>query len=132
MWLIAAASLFMVHGAPHDMPRASAFLAKEDGRYRLVDRYSVLDLWTARTVLGRWYDDDFRVFTLSELKAEVPPLGDETKTREDYEAGLTAIERRDEAARFRAAEMLSPVELDGKFVHPRQPVRGYQIGRAHV
>ena len=126
MWLIAAASLFMVHGAPLDMPRASAFLAKEDGRYRLVDRYSVLDLWTARTVLGRWYDDDFRVFTLSELKAEVPPLGDETKTREDYEAGLTAIERRDEAARFRAAEMLSPVELDGKFVHPRQPVRGYQ------
>ena len=126
MWLLAAASLFMVHGAPLDMPRATAFLAREDGQYRLVDRYSVLDLWTARTVLGRWYDDDFRVFTLSELKDEVPPLGDETKTREDYESGITAIERRDDEARFRTVEMLSPVEPTKKFAHPRQPVRGYK------
>jgi hypothetical protein len=126
MWLLAAASLFMVHGAPLDMPRASAFLAKEDGKYRLVDRYSVFDLWTARAVQGRWYDDDFRIFTLSALKTEVPPLGDERKTREAYGEGVKPIGRRDEEARLLAIEALSPVEMSEEYARPRQPVRGYK------
>ena len=77
-----AASLFFTNPAPLDMPRAEAYFVRENGRRRLEDRFDRLDMWTSRTVTGRWFDDDGRVFTLATL-AVMPPSagGDSTVTR---------------------------------------------------
>ena len=89
--LILAASLFFAHPTPLDMPRAEAYLVKEGGLRRLEDRFNRLDLWTSRTVTGRWADDDGRVFTLAVLSAMPPSVaGDATVTRVGYEAETAA------------------------------------------
>lgn len=126
MLFLAAASLFMVHGAPLEMPRADAYLGKRGDVYRLIDRYDTGDLWTARTVLGRWYDDDFRVFTLSELTLKAPPFAGETKTREDYYEGAAKPEKRDEDALLEALKAISPVEIAEKYARPHGKIRGYR------
>lgn len=126
MLLVAAASLFMVHGAPLDMPRATAFLGRRGDEYRLIDRYATEDLWTSRAVLGRWYDDDLRVFTLARLDYLLPDSPDEVKTREDYGEALARLEYKDEAALLAAIKFLAPAELAEDYVKPRQAIRGFR------
>lgn len=85
--LLLALSLFLTDPAPVDMPRAEAFLVRENGALRLEDRYDRLDLWVTQAVLGRWADDAGRVFMLSRLDARPPLAGQaETLTRVDYAA----------------------------------------------
>lgn len=124
--LLLAASLFFTEPAPLEMPRAEGYLVKEDGRYRLEDRYSKADLWTSRTVLGRWIDEDGRVFTLAHL-ATLPPMADlaVTETRTAYGERTASLPKKDKRHLIEAMKSLSPVELAEKGAPPRQLPRGY-------
>lgn len=133
--LLLAASLFFTAPAPLEMPRAEAHLVTEGSRRRLEDRFNRLDLWTSRTVDGRWLDDDGRVFTLSRL-AFHPPSVDAggSATRTAYSAEAVAFDRRKAVARdggthavaFRSAiSLLSPFLPSERGVPPRQMPRGY-------
>lgn len=122
----AAALLTGMAGAPLDMPRAEAFLAKRGGEMRLVDKYSTLDLWVSQTVLGRWYDDEGRIAVWSELKNELPPLTGEVQTRTEYEQGLKPLSLKDEESLAAAIAALAPVEIAAEFTRPRQKPRGFK------
>ena len=132
--LVLAVSLFFTNPAPLDMPRASAYLVREDGRRRLEDRFNRLDLWTSRTVTGCWIDDDGRTFTLATL-AFLPPasVDDAPVTRTAYDAASVRFDRRKaveksgvQAEAFRCAiRLLSPFEPTVRGVPPRQMCRGY-------
>ena len=129
-----AASLFFTNPAPLDMPRAEAYFVRENGRRRLEDRFDRLDMWTSRTVTGRWFDDDGRVFTLATLAVMPPSVGgDSTVTRVGYNAETARFDKRKaiaksgpQAVAFRSAiELLSPVEPVERGIPPRQMCRGY-------
>jgi len=125
MTLVLAASLFFTNPAPLDMPRADAYLVKEDGRYRLEDRYDTLDLWQSRAVLGRWEDDDGRVFTLSRLDVAPPPFAvAESLTRADYTASRIPLGRKDDLRRPIA--LLTSASLAETPRRPRQLARGFR------
>jgi len=124
MTLLLAASLFFTTPAPLDMPRAEAYLVKERGVSRLEDRYDTLDLWTSRAVIGRWIDDDFRVFTLSKLDVLPPSLSDDTATRSQYEPTRVDADRRNAGHLAIMVNCLSPVEPCDKPASPRQIPRG--------
>ena len=125
MTLLLAASLFFTTPAPLDMPRAEAYLVKaRDGSRRLEDRYDTLDLWTGRTVIGRWIDDDFRVFVLSRLDVLPPALSGGKVTRSQYEHETVVADSRNDEQLFAMIYCLSPVEPDAEFTRPRQRPRG--------
>lgn len=126
MWLFAAAFLSGMSAAPLDMPRATAFLAQRGPELRLVDKYSAADLWTARTVLGRWYDDNGRVFVWSRLAFELPPVNGDIQTREEYEASLAALAVKDFPHLENAIAALSPVEIQSDYARPHQKPRGFK------
>lgn len=112
--------------APLDMPKAEAYLVKERGEFRLEDRYNRLDLWTLQAVIGRWIDDDGRVFTLSRLDFEPPAVdANGCVTRAVYVAGRTAVDKRDGKKLRRAIAALSPAELPEKETPPRRLPRGF-------
>ena len=125
MFLLAAASLFFTTPAPLDMPRAEAYLvsSSKSGKQRLEDRYDTLDLWTCRAVIGRWIDDDFRVFALSRLADLPPALSGERATRVKYETEIVPADRRDAAQLSAMVNCLSPVEPAAEFARPRQTPR---------
>lgn len=132
--LLLAASLFFTNPAPLDMPRAEAYLVKEDGRRRLEDRFVRLDLWTSRAVVGCWMDDDGRFFTLARLSVMPPSVGgDATVTRVGYSSENALFDKKKavagsgpQAEAFRAAiALLSPVRPAERGVPPRQMSRGY-------
>lgn len=126
MWLLAA-SLFFSNPAPLDMPRAEAYFVKEDGCLRLEDRFNKGDLWITRSVLGRWLDDDGRVFTLCRLDTLPPAVETEaTVTRMDYLAGAAPLEPKNLRGLRRAVEVLSPCELPEACASPRQVIRGFK------
>lgn len=121
--LLLALSLFFTEPAPLDMPQAEAYLVKEDGTFRLEDRYDVFDLWMARTVLGRWEDEDGRQFVLSRLEVKPPfEWTDRVKTRVGYAGSCSDFGPKDELGR--AVALLSPVEIAEEPRHPRQTSRG--------
>ena len=125
MTLLVAVSLFFTTPAPLDMPRAEAYLVtKKGGLRQLEDRYDTLDLWTSRTVAGRWIDDDFRVFVLSRLDMLPPALSDASSTRADYETQLVAADRRNPDHLAAMVNCLSPVDPAAEPVRPRQMPRG--------
>ena len=72
--MLLAASLFFLHPLPLEMPKAQAYLVKEEGRMMLEDRYDTLDLWTSQAVVGRWEDDDGRENPFSRSHFLLPPL----------------------------------------------------------
>lgn len=124
MVLLLTASLFLARPAPLDMPRATAFLVKENGSMRLEDRYDVLDLWTSQTVLGRWEDDDGRVFSLSRLDVVPPLVSDSVKTRAAYAATKVMPEKKETKVRDLSISMLSPCEVTDEPRRPHVGVRG--------
>jgi len=125
-------SQFFAEPAPLEMPRAEAYLVTQDGRIRLEDRYDRLDLWISQTVVGRWTDEDGRVFLLADLDVE-PPSGSpsSTLTRTDYAAQCTPLPRlranREIPRSFRrAVEILAGCPLtDDKPRRSRQLPHGY-------
>lgn len=119
-------SLFLTNPAPLEMPRAEAYLVRADGQSRLEDRFSRLDLWTSRTVEGRWVDDDGRVFTLATLSVRPPAIAAEaTVTRAAYVASCVAIDRKRRAQVRDAIARLSPVEPTEDPTPPRRLPRGF-------
>ena len=74
----------------------------------LEDRYDKTDLWVSQSVLGRWLDDEGRVFMLSRLDVE-PPSADEHAhvTRSGYVGERVPMKRirvnREPPAAFRQA-----------------------------
>lgn len=125
MTFFLAASLFFTTPAPLDMPRAEAYLVKEaDGTRRLEDRYHVFDLWLSRAVLGRWIDDDFRVFTLSRLDVLPPALSGGTATRVGYASQRVVADRKNDTHLARMIDALSPVQPSAEYELPRYLPRG--------
>ena len=125
MTILLAASIFFTTPAPLDMPRAEAFLVtSSDGSRRLEDRYDTFDLWIGRTVIGRWIDDNFRVFVLSRLGALPPALTGENATRAKYETEIVAADIRNDEQLAVMVNCLSPVEPATEFTRLRQTPRG--------
>ena len=127
------ASLFFTSPAPLDMPRAEAYLVTEDGRKRLEDRYDRLDLWTSQSVIGRWIDDEDRVFTLATLAVAPPEVdGHEVLTRVDYAAARMQMPRirangKRPLAFRKAISLLAPCALcEDVPRRPRQLPHGYR------
>lgn len=131
--LLLFASLFFTTPAPLEMPRAEAYLVSDGSAKRLEDRFLRVDLWTARTVVGRWLDDDGRVFTLSRLETHPPAVSAEgTVTRSAYASETVRFDARKvlkdgaHAAAFKdAVRRLSPVDAVGDGVPPRQLPRRF-------
>lgn len=110
--LLVAASLLFVHPAPLEMPRAEAYLVSEtNGLRRLEDRYDVIDLWTSRTVLGRWEDEDGRCFTLANLSTTPPKFSETTVTRERYGTTEAPLGRKELVLVREAAQLLTAFPL---------------------
>lgn len=125
--LLLAVSLFFTHPSPLDMPKAEAFYVSDDERQWLEDRYDEIDLWTARAVLGRWEDDDGRLFTISKLSVVPPKFAAEPVTRAKYTANEARIDpKKDLDLRDSAVNMLSPVEPSDEPKAPRQKFRGFK------
>ena len=122
--LLLVVSLFFARPAPLEMPKADAYLVREEDAVRLEDRYVRNDLWLSRTLLGRWIDDDDRVFSLFRLDMRPPSVErDGTVTRKAYEDELVGVNRRRDDLRPIVA-CLSPVPLAEKGRPPRQLPRG--------
>ena len=131
--LFLLASLFFTEPAPLDMPCAEAYLVRERGTLRLEDRYDRLDLWTSQTVVGRWFDEDGRLFVLADLAFEPPAPGrDGAATRSTAADERVPMKRmranRQIPAAFREAiSLLVPnVPIGDEPRHARQLPRGYR------
>ena len=84
--ILFALSLFFTEPAPIDMPRAEAYLVRENGMSFLEDRYLRIDLWGSQAMLGRWIDADGRVFGLAQFGVSPPMAGFcESVTRVKFE-----------------------------------------------
>ena len=127
-----AFSLFFTDPMPLDMPRAEAYLVREDGVSRLEDRFDRMDLWMTQSVIGRWSDEKDRLFLLSSLDTCPPTIDRATVlTRAEYESRKVPMKRvranADFPAAFRdAVTLLSPCPVLSKPRSPRQMPRGYK------
>ena len=129
-----ALSLFFTEAVPLEMPRAEAYFVRDGGSVRLEDRYDAGDLWTSRTVDGRWIDEADRVF-LTATFGERPPETDEegryaVQTRAEYLEDRAAAARRpssDPERELRETVLrLSPIEPAAearKLDHPPKGVK---------
>ena len=112
-------------GEPLDMPRASAYLVTKNGEASLEDRFDSFDLWTTRTLRGRWRDSSGNRLFIARLDT-VPSdavLGAK-RTRRSFRAMLEglALNPKNAAKRDEAAAAVSPIEL-GSVVRPRRSQR---------
>ena len=131
--ILFALSLFFTEPAPIDMPRAEAYLVRENGMSFLEDRYLRIDLWGSQAMLGRWIDADGRVFGLAQFGVSPPMAGFcESVTRVKFEEEKRPMPRvranRDFPREFRSAlnwqsGLIGTVE---KPRAPRQLPRGYR------
>ena len=130
--LLVALSLFLTDPMPLDMPRAEAYLVREDGVSRLEDRFDRMDLWMTQAVIGRWSDEKGRFFLLSGLDTCPPTIDRATVlTRAEYESRKVRMKRvranADFPAAFRdAVTLLSSCPVMSKPRAPRQMPRGYR------
>ena len=125
-------SLFFTVPAPLDMPRAEAYLVREDGVRRLEDRFDRTDLWLSQSLIGRWADEQDRTFLLASLDTCPPAVGRSgTQTRTEYESRRVPMKRVRANADFpeafrEAVRALSPSTVVAKPRSPRQLPRGYR------
>ena len=109
------------------MPHTESFLVTEsDGSRRLEDRYDTFDLWTARTIRGRWRDAAGNLLVVARLAFAPPDDPPETlSTRSDFERRLPslAIKPKDAAARNAAVIACAPVDVFEEPVRPRRSRR---------
>ena len=125
--ILLAASLFFANPSPMEMPKAAAYLVKEDGKRRLEDRFDKTDLWISRSVDGLWVDDEGREFMLATLGVAAPPIVDDAAvTREDYVASCVTFDKKDDDELFVSVDKLSPIAPTAEFFRPRQMSRGYK------
>ncbi|MBO7483152.1 MAG: hypothetical protein J6U17_04630 [Kiritimatiellae bacterium] len=123
-----ALELFFAEPAPLEMPSAEAYLVRMNGVSRLEDRYDALDLWTSQSVIGRWIDDEGRVFTLASLDY-APPSSAATRrtTREGYAATRKRIGPKDLDARDAAVALLSPFDMPDEPSASHVGLNGWKI-----
>ena len=136
MVLLLASSLFLTSPLPLDAPKAEAFIVREGDATWLEDRYDRQDLWLSHAVLGRWMDDDARVFLLARFAYEPPAIDDHgVSTRLDYIRSRVPFAKRGvvkgagEPTRpfARALELLAaPVQPAERGTPPRQMPRGFK------
>ena len=130
--LLFVLSLFFSDPMPLDMPRAEAYLVREDGVSRLEDRFDRMDLWMTQAVIGRWSDEKDHLFLLSALDTCPPTIDRATVlTRAEYKSRKINMKRvranADFPAAFRDAVMLlAPCPVLSKPRAPRQMPRGYK------
>lgn len=130
--LLLALSLFFTDPALLEMPRAEAYLVRENGVSRLEDRFNRLDLWMSQAVVGRWTDDEGRMFLLAQLDVQPPSVDrDALQTREAYAAGRVPMKRVRANADFPAGfidavSLLSPCPIVDEPRSPRQMPHGYK------
>ena len=130
--LLLVLSLFFTEPLPLDMPRAEAFLVRENGRTWLEDRFNREDLWISQAVTGRWMDGDGRTFLLARLDVRPPMAGRQgVETRAEYAERRVTMPRvrlnADFPAPFReAVDRLAPCALAEKPRAPRQLPHGYK------
>ena len=127
-----ALSLFFTEPAPLDMPRAEAYLVRENGVSFLEDRFNSLDLWTTQAVIGRWVDEQDRLFMLTALAVQ-PPSVDwmSTVTRGEHASNSVKMPRvranADFPLAFRdAVTLLAPCPVVERPRSPRQLPHGYK------
>ena len=117
---------------PLDMPRAEAYLVREDGVSRLEDRFDRMDLWMTQAVIGCWSDEKDRLFLLSSLDICPPTIDRATVlTRTEYESRKIRMKRvranADFPVAFRdAITLLASCPVLPKPRAPRQMPRGYK------
>lgn len=108
-------------GCPLDMPRAEAYLVTRDGKRRLEDRFDTFDLWTCRTVRGRWRDASGNELQIARLDA-LPPddAPGSVRTRRSFEQALgdESFDPKDAVYRDEAVANAAPVDV-GRAVRPR-------------
>ena len=112
-------------GEPLDMPRASAFLVTKNGEMSLEDRFDSFDLWTMKTMRGRWRDvSGNRLFVARLDTIPLDTVLGTKRTRRSFHAVLNglALNPKNAVQRDEAAAAVSPVEL-GSVVRPRRPQR---------
>ncbi|MBR4893800.1 MAG: hypothetical protein IKZ36_01225, partial [Kiritimatiellae bacterium] len=120
------AALFFAEPMPLDMPRAEAYLVRDsDSSSRLEDRFSDLDLWTSRTIIGRWFDESGRLFTVARLSELAPGKDVSFMTRAKYVSQIVPIGKKDESVRLDSIRLLSPFDLPEEPIKPRNPIRGF-------
>ena len=130
--ILFALSLFFTDPAPIDMPRAEAYLVREDGVSFLEDRFNSLDLWTTQSVIGRWVDEQDRMFMLSALVVQPPAVNwTSTVTRGEYDEHCVKMPRvranADFPRAFRdAVALLAPCPVVEHPRSPRQLPHGYK------
>jgi len=129
--LFVVLSLFLTEPAPLEMPRAEAYLVREDGARRLEDRYDRTELWLSQTVTGRWIDEAGRSFVLAELAFCPPAVTRATVTRAGYAAARTPMKRVRANADFpqpfrEAVALLSSCAVVEKPRSPRQLPHGFK------
>ena len=117
--------LAQARGCPLDMPRAEAYLVTEDGAQRLEDRFDSFDLWTSRTVRGRWRDADGNELQLARLDS-LPPddVPGAVRTRRSFARvlGERPFSAKDASHRDEAAANAAPLDI-GRAVRPRRAER---------
>jgi hypothetical protein len=122
MFFILAASLWFAEPAPIDMPRAESYHVTENGVMHLEDRYKISDLWVSKALLGRWVDEDGRIFILLKSSTEFPFDASSTLTR----TGYSLLHKRpiddNEYAISRIASMIAPKGVSEEGVSPRQEI----------
>ena len=127
--LFFATSSFWGEGVAFEMPQAEAYLVtSSEGAVRLEDRYDVAELWLARELIGRWVDDDGRIFTIAAMDTQLPAFLNERKTRRAFTQDLVPATGKEKEELHQLVNMLSPVEPAGAkaYVKPRQICRGYK------
>ena len=121
---VLAVPIFFSEPLPLAMPHAeSAYLVEENGSRRLEDRYRHDDLWAADTVIGRWLDEDGRIFTLARAELLPPALVGGESTRADFYAEAARFDYKNDGQVRRVVEALSPVEPAAEFARPHQTPR---------
>ncbi len=123
--ILLASFLWFSEPAPLELPKAEAFLVTSaDGAKRLEDRFDELDLWTSRSVLGRWSDREGRSFMVAKLDVTAPLFLGETMTRGDFAANEEPLLEKDEDSLAVAISRLSPFDLPDEPESPNQEIRG--------
>lgn len=125
------ATLFFAEPMPVDMPRAEAYMTKAEGKIYLEDRYLPLELWQSKAIVGRWMDDEERLFTLFRINRARPVLTADTMTRAEFDNTVGNIGYKDDDAQAAtdAIRGLSPYEISDEFETPRHRLQAMEYAR---
>lgn len=128
-WLIA--TLFFARPVPVEMPRAEAYLTRAEGKTYLEDRYLPLELWQSKAVIGRWLDDEERVFSLLRINRARPLITADMVTRAEFDntVGNIGYKDSDEQLVTDAIRALSPFEISNAFETPRHRLQTMTYAR---